>query len=159
LHDDEGNTALLYAVMHDDLEAAQLLFEQGFGIFHENNAGLTSLHAAVEKGNVDMIAFLLEALLSTGDIEDYFHAFESGAVFVDDKLPQVVQESIMIAASSSHDNAGVMLHAVEQGMDVNVRTSHGFTPLLFACSVGDADVARELLGHGADVNAVENDGW
>ena len=53
----------------------------------------------------------------------------------------------------------MLLHAVRHGVDANAQNSRGYTPLLYAAKLGDLAAVRELLSAGADVNAVELDGW
>ncbi|MET0647793.1 MAG: ankyrin repeat domain-containing protein [Pyrinomonadaceae bacterium] len=40
---------------------------------------------------------------------------------------------------------------IAAGADVNEQDEHGWTPLCWAAGVGDAEAARQLLEHGADV--------
>ena len=54
--------------------------------------------------------------------------------------------------------AGVVA-LIGQRADVNVKTSHGHTPLHWACWNGHAEVAMALLEKGADVNVKTNGGW
>ena len=47
---------------------------------------------------------------------------------------------------------------LENGADLRVRSTGGFSPLLFAARSGDVESARVLLDHGADVNETAPDG-
>ncbi|KAJ8604371.1 hypothetical protein CTAYLR_002572 [Chrysophaeum taylorii] len=47
----------------------------------------------------------------------------------------------------------VRILVIEAGADVNLRDSHGFTPLLYAVVGGHPATVNELLGHGADDTA------
>ena len=42
-----------------------------------------------------------------------------------------------------------------EGVDVNGRHTHGFTPLSVACNVASAEVVKVLLDHGADPNCAD----
>src|ERR1044071_4175709 len=50
-------------------------------------------------------------------------------------------------------NADVVKHFLAAGMDPEVRTKDGQTPLMVAALENKLDVAKLLLEHGADVNA------
>ena len=48
---------------------------------------------------------------------------------------------------------------IELGVDVNAKSEYGFTPLIFACSVGQVECVKALLKHkDIDVNAREKNG-
>lgn len=44
------------------------------------------------------------------------------------------------------------------GVDPDVRTANGFTPLILACSAGRTQMVQLLLEHGADVHLVDTEG-
>lgn len=48
---------------------------------------------------------------------------------------------------------------IEQGTDVNGRTSGGYTPLMIAAGIGDEQTVRLLLERGADPALVNDNGW
>lgn len=48
---------------------------------------------------------------------------------------------------------------LEQGADVNGRTSGGYTPLMIAAGVGNEEMVRLLLARGADPTLVNDYGW
>jgi ankyrin repeat protein len=50
------------------------------------------------------------------------------------------------------DSAGLKT-LLSQGADVNLKDSHGATPLMYAAASGSPDVMKLLIGAGADVNA------
>jgi ankyrin repeat protein len=43
---------------------------------------------------------------------------------------------------------------INKGVDVNLKASNGFTPLMTACEYGYFDLAKQILAKGADINAV-----
>jgi uncharacterized protein len=59
--DDYGRTALIYAVMFNNVAIAQMLVGSGANIEIHDKLGKTALHWAVERGNRDMIRLLLDA--------------------------------------------------------------------------------------------------
>lgn len=44
-------------------------------------------------------------------------------------------------------------YLINQGADVNAKTSQDFTPLLLAASTGDVDICKSLIKKGANVSA------
>ena len=53
---------------------------------------------------------------------------------------------------------GLGFHATYGARRKNARARGGWTPLMVACQEGDLDVVSSLIGHGADVNAVSEQG-
>ncbi len=47
---------------------------------------------------------------------------------------------------------------LEKGADVEVKDEKGWTPLMWACAKGHADVARLMIENGADIEAKSEDG-
>ncbi len=55
--------------------------------------------------------------------------------------------------SIRQDDSRDVRQLLKSGADINIRDSHGATPLLYAAEVGSVALMRELLTAGADVNA------
>lgn len=51
----------------------------------------------------------------------------------------------------------VSLRLLKQDAPVNAASKHGWTPLMAAAWEGHADVVKELLKHGANVQAVNRE--
>ncbi len=53
-----------------------------------------------------------------------------------------------------------VINAITMGADIEEADMHGFTglPLRTACFEGNVAIVRELLNHGADINAIAGDG-
>jgi hypothetical protein len=51
------------------------------------------------------------------------------------------------------------IRLLEQGADVNGRTSGGYTPLMIAAGVGNEEMVRLLLARGADPGLLNDSGW
>lgn len=59
--DEYGRTALIYAVMFDNVRIGQMLVSQGANVNFHDQLGKTALHWAVERGSGDMLRLLLDA--------------------------------------------------------------------------------------------------
>ncbi|HSG23577.1 MAG TPA: hypothetical protein VLA64_11550 [Azonexus sp.] len=53
-----------------------------------------------------------------------------------------------------------VINAIAMGADIEEADMHGFAglPLRTACFEGNLAIVRELLNHGADINAIAGDG-
>ncbi|XP_027851111.1 ankyrin-1-like [Aphis gossypii] len=60
LLDEEGNTALYYAIFKNDIELVRLLIEKGSNVNHINDAGITLLQSASKNGNTEIMKLLLK---------------------------------------------------------------------------------------------------
>ena len=60
VEDDNGNSALNIAVVHNQTSAVQILLQYGFDPNHQNKLLLTPLHQAVLNENTDILLLLLE---------------------------------------------------------------------------------------------------
>ena len=139
--DKEGSTALLVAVMEDQLAAARHLLARGANADVANRYRVTPLYVAALNGNADMIAALLaaradpngaapsgETLLMTsartGVVKAMQLLIDAGAR-VDAREPAFNQTALMLAARSNSAEAIALL--LDNGADINARTSVGET--------------------------------
>lgn len=151
-----GNTPLLYAIYHDDVDATLMLIEHGFDLFHVNHDGHNCLHVAALRDNEDMITHLLEYFLHDDDVQVYYLALDS--LEIDGKLSVNVAKAI-IELSIMHEDIGLIMHAIGRGVSVHTRSETGYTPLMLAVRMEDEVAVEEVLRYGGDPNDAENDGW
>src|SRR6185436_6118406 len=134
----DGTTALLWAVRYDDLGTADALIHAGANVSTVNRDGATPLQMAALNGSAPMIEKLIKAgadpnaaLTPTGDT------------------------ALMMAARTGKTSAVSVL--IESGANVNAKESWGgTTPLMWAVSERHPDAAKALIEHGADVHARSN---
>jgi ankyrin repeat protein len=140
--DKAGSTALLVAVMHDDLAAARHELALGSMPDAANRYRVTPLYVAALHGNTGMMFALLaakadpngaapsgETLLMTsaraGDVKAMQLLIDAGAQ-IDAREPTFQQTALMLAARTNSADAVALL--LDHGSDINARTTVGETP-------------------------------
>ena len=99
----------------------------------------TPLHAAVDKGHLEVALFLLD------------HGADVNARDDGDATP--------LHLASRHGDAMVVRSLIKRGADPNAQDSWKETPLINASGHGRLAAARLLLEHGADINHQDDVGW
>jgi uncharacterized protein len=164
--DQDGSTALQWAVRRDDLGTADLLIRGGADVKAASRYGVTPLSLACINGNAAMVELLLKAgadpnsalpggesaLMTasrTGKADAVKVLIKHGANvnFAEGRRGQTAL--MWAAAEGNTDTVGEL---VEYGADIHAHTKGGLTPLLFAVREGRMDTVRALLKQGADVN-------
>ena len=127
------------AAMKGDREALRALLKQGADVSGAQGDGMSALHYAAERGDVEMIEMLVYAGANVG------------------ATTRIGQYTPLHLASQS-GSAAVVQALVKSGANVSARTTTtGVTPLHLAAATGNADVVKILLDHGADANAKDAD--
>ncbi len=124
------------AAMQGDKAALAALVKSGANINAAQGDGMTALHWAAFKGDVEMAQMLLKAgasLKATTRLGNY--------------------TPLLVAARNGH--AAVIQELIKAGADPNAATTHGTTPLMLAAAAGSVDAINALLTHGVDINATE----
>lgn len=127
----EGNTALHFAVMHDDVWAAALLVKAGANPHRPNENGMTAAEIVMERKYDEMVAL-----------------FESGILRRTDNL---------VEAAYLGDLARVV-DLLQKGANINGAMANGMTPLMAAAAAGDVQALSFLIAKGADLNAQDING-
>jgi ankyrin repeat protein len=131
-----GDTRLADAAQQGNKEAVRTLLKEKVDVNAAQGDGMTALHWAANKDDLDMVKLLLaaaanaKAMTRLGEITPLFMACTNG-------------DAPMIAA---------LLNA---GADAKAVKANGTTALMMAASSGNADAVKVLLDHGADINAKE----
>jgi ankyrin repeat protein len=131
---DDGTTALYWAVYRDNVSMADLLVKAGAKVEVANRYKMTPLALAAAKGNATMIEHLLKAGANV------------------DGTTVNGETALMTASRIDRTDAVKML--IAHGANVNAReTFHGQTALMWASARGNVAVVKTLIEAGADVNA------
>jgi ankyrin repeat protein len=124
------------AAMAGDRDSVRALLKDGADVNTAQADGMTALHWAASKNDVDLAKLLLIAganLKASTRIGGY--------------------TPLLIASRSGH--ADMVTALLGAGADPNGVTANGATPLMFAAQAGKVATVDALLAGGADVNAAE----
>ena len=133
----QSATPLTDAAMKGDKTAVASLIKQGVDVGQAQGDGMTALHWAAERGDVELAEMLV-----------YAGANVSAVTRIGLYTP------LHLAAKSG--SAGVAKVLIKAGADVNVKSDpSGATPMHLAALTGSADVINLLADAKADVNARE----
>ena len=125
------------AAMRADMYAVRALLKEGADVNSAQGDGMTALHWAAMRDNVDMAQMLL-----------YAGANVKATTRLGGYTP------LMLAAKNG--NATMIRALAKGGADVKATTSTGVTPLMLAAQSGHADAVKALIELGSDVNAQES---
>lgn len=130
----DGATALHWAVFRSDKELVDVLLHAGANPKAANREGATPLWLACTNGNAAIIAALLAA-----------------GADANEHLP-LGRTPLMIASRTG--NADAIQVLLDHGADVNAsETLRGTTALMWAADEGHAAAIKLLIQHGADIKA------
>jgi ankyrin repeat protein len=125
------------AAMQGNRDAVRTLLKDGADVNTAMGDGMTALHYAAARHDVDLAKLLL-----------YAGANVKATTRIGGYTPLLI---------ASRDGDAAMIEAlVGAGADANGATANGATPLMLASAAGSADAVRSLLAHGANVNAKES---
>ena len=160
---------LANAAMLGDIDRVQSQLEEGADVNAAQGDGMTALHWAVHKDNLEMARMLLDAgadvksATRIGSITPLFMAGGNGSATMIDLLLKAGADAnaanelgttalMKTAASGSVDAVNSLL---EHGASVNtVEKARQQTALMFAAALDRAPVVRLLAARGADLNAI-----
>jgi len=162
-----GASAVVEAAMNGNRDAVRALLKDGADVNTAQADGMTALHWAAQKGDVELAKLLLYASANVrattriGGYTPLLIASRNGdAPMIDALLAGGADPNnatangttaLMLAAAAGRNDAVKVLLA--KGANVNAKENvKGETALSFAAAYGRADVVRELTAHHADVS-------
>jgi ankyrin repeat protein len=129
-------TSVVEAAMQGNKEAVRALLKQGADVNSALGDGMTALHWAVQKGDIELAQTLL-----------YAGANVKATTRIGAYTPLLI--------ASKNGNAAMIETLIGGGADPNMATSNGTTPLMFAAQAGSPAAVKMLIDRAADVNAKE----
>ena len=139
IQDNDGMTALMYAVENWHLEIVEALLNANADLNIRNEDGWTALMSACPNGNAEVVEVLLKGGADP-NIQD-----KDGWT------------ALMSACRKGHSKVVEVL--LKGGADPDIREKDGGTALMSACRRGHLKVIEVLLEGGADPDIKEKDGW
>ena len=122
--DGNGATALFWAALKGDEPLVDLLLQHGADPFVEDSLHENSITWAALSGHATIVTILRER-----------------------GVPLTLMAACLLGETATVEQF------VCEGADVNRKTAHGTTPLLWAAQKGHVETVRALLRLGADINA------
>ncbi|XP_059151289.1 putative ankyrin repeat protein RF_0381 [Physella acuta] len=147
---DIGETPLFFC---NKKEYSQQLIDGGANVHHKNKEGMTALHYAVRKNNMEVVKLLLHYGIEVNIIS------------------QRRETPLFIAVTNKNFEMAELL--VTSGADVNIKGLDGNTPLLYSakfpvsksnpptsmsCTKYKKEIFKLLISNGASINEQNNDG-
>jgi ankyrin repeat protein len=129
-----GASPIADAAMAGDRESVRALLKSGEDVNAAQGDGMTALHWAAMKGDVELTQMLI-----------YAGAHVKATTRLGGYTP------LHLAARAAR--ATVVAVLVAAGADVKALTANGAMPLMFAAAAGDAKAVTMLIENGADVGA------
>lgn len=160
-----GESFLLLSVYHGNKAVTDILLQ------HQTEL---SIHEAAATGNVERVKKLVEqdkTLVNIASADGFsslglacFFGYPEIAKYLIDQgakinIPSKNKMNVQpLHSAIAAKNIEMVTYLLEQGADVNVRQTGGFTPLHAAAQQGNGELIKLLLTHGADINATTDAG-
>ncbi|KAK3599987.1 hypothetical protein CHS0354_012640 [Potamilus streckersoni] len=144
---ERGNTPVHAFAQRGKVECLQLCIELGADVTLVNKKGETPLHLACKHGQFECVVVLLKCNASVKDVQDnrgltplIKAIFRYETVFMQPSYKKIVKLLL------------------QYGVDVNIGPISGISPLHMAAEKWDSFLLQSLVEHGANVNAVCENG-
>ncbi|KAH8356249.1 hypothetical protein KR200_000362 [Drosophila serrata] len=142
LSDNNGNTAMHYAVSHGNFDVVSILLDSKVcDVNQTNNAGYTCVMlVSLAKLQQPSHRTVVERLFKMADVNI--------------RAKKHCQTALMLAVS--HGNVDMVNMLLDAGADINIQDEDGSTALMCAAEHGRVDVVKHLLSH-PDCDSLVND--
>jgi ankyrin repeat protein len=136
MHAASPASSIVDAAIQGNRDAVRAFLKDGADVNTSQPDGMTSLHWAAQKGDIELAKTLL-----------YAGANMKATTRIGGYTPLLIASRI--------GNAAMIETLASGGADANAATTSGTTALMFASQAGNADAVSALIAHGANVNAKE----
>jgi len=136
MHAASPAASVVDAAMHGNRDAVRALLKDGADVNTATGDGMTALHYAVVRHDVDLAKMLL-----------YAGANVKATTRIGGYTPLLI--------ASREGDAPMIDALLGAGADANTATTNGTTALMFASASGRVDAVGSLVARGANVNAAE----
>src|SRR3989454_9780612 len=137
IHAAAGGGSVVEAAMSGNRDAVRTLLKDGADVNTAQADGMTALHWAAQKGDVELAQVLL-----------YASANVRATTRIGAYTPLLI--------ASRNGDAAMIDTLLQAGSDPNGATTNGTTALMLASAAGKLDAVTVLIGGGANVHAREN---
>jgi ankyrin repeat protein len=158
--------AIVDAAMNGDLKSVRALLRQTVDVNATHPDGMSALHWAVHRDDLEMADLLLaagadfRAANRTGAKPLYLAAINGNAAMIarlldageDANAILTTEDETVLMLASHTGNAAAVEVLLEHGADVNAQQLRGQTAVMWAAAEGHADVIELLIEHGADLS-------
>jgi len=137
--DDQGNTALTYALKHGDQKIVQYLIDQEVDVNKEGKDNELPLTLSTRFNDIDLLKQFIEkgAEINKGD---------------------QLSDTALIGAIENSSDLSMVKFLIECKADVNKKGKHGDTPLAVAVYNNNIEMVKYLMENHADINEKCDDG-
>ena len=160
------------AIMNGNIDEVQWQLDAGVDVNEESSKGLTPLHYAASAGHNDIVELLIECGANVNATDsgkgatplDYAHWRDHEEVIETlnahnaqrehEKGGKGIGQSSLIHDAAFYGYIDEVQRQLDAGVDPNLKSSKGATPLFYAVYGGHLEIVELLITRGADVNAV-----
>ena len=160
------------AALDGDFDEVQRQLDAGVDVNEESSTGLTPLHYAASSGHNDIVELLIERGANVNATDsgkgatplDYAHWRDHEEVIETlnahnaqrehEKGGKGIGQSSVIHDAALDGDIDEVQRQLDAGVDPNLKSSKGATPLFYAVYGGHLKIVELLITRGADVNAV-----
>ena len=164
------------AVMNGNIDEVQWQLDAGVDVNEESSKGLTPLHYAASAGHNDIVELLIERGANVnatdsgkgatpldyahwGDHEEVIETLNAhNAQREHEKGGKGIGQSSLIHDAALDGDIDEVQRQLDAGVDPNLKSSKGATPLFYAVYGGHLEIVELLITRGADVNALDLNG-
>ncbi|KAM0257955.1 hypothetical protein ACHAQJ_004114 [Trichoderma viride] len=149
LRDDDGMTPFHYAILSGNTSLLTLMLK---GLFDSNDSKKSKLNLQPLLGEL----LLLSVRVSKNDVAELFISNQPNINYTS---PRGETALYCAAQANNLDLVKLLLTHMQHGLDANIATATGWTPLMVACANGHSDVVSCLLEAGVEPEGSDILGW